>query len=82
MQLPDEITSYNGLVVASVPALCLCLKCHFYPYRYGDLVFHFAARPISELSIKMEVIYGRSQHLLSRYNHNLLSPQKLLQKYP
>ena len=23
LQLPDEITTYNGLVVASVPALCM-----------------------------------------------------------
>ena len=26
LQLPDEITTYNGLVVASVPAFCMYLK--------------------------------------------------------
>ena len=46
----------------------------------------YFARAIPELSIStnhmMEMIYGRLPHLLSRYNHNLLSPQKLLQKDP
>ena len=61
MQLPDEITPYSGLVVTSIPALCLYLKCYSYPCRYGDLVRHFA-RPILELSITsdhmVEMIYG------------------------
>lgn len=82
LQLPDEITTYNGLVVASVPALCMYLKRFAYPCRYGDLVCHFA-RPVPELSIitnhMMDLIYGRWHHLLTRYNHDLLSPPKLLQ---
>ena len=45
LQLPHEITTYNGLVVDSIPALCMFLKRFAYPCRYGDLVFHFA-RPI------------------------------------
>ena len=82
LQLPDEITTYNGLVVASVPALCMYLKRFAHPCRYGDLVCHFA-RPVPELSIitnhMMDLIYGRWHHLLTRYNHDLLSPPKLLQ---
>ena len=62
MQLPDEITTFNGLVVASVPAFCVYLKRYPYPCRYGDLMFHFA-RPIPEVSIitnqMMEMIYAR-----------------------
>ena len=58
MQLPDEITTYSGLVVASVPAC----KRYSYPCRYGDLASHFAS-PIPELSIitnhVVEMIYGR-----------------------
>ena len=46
VQLTDEITTYNDLVVA----LCLYLKSYAYPCKYGDLVFHFA-KPILELSI-------------------------------
>ena len=70
MQLPDEITTYNGLVLASAPALCLYLKRYAYPCRYGDLVSH-SVRPIPELSIitnhMMETTYGRWHHLLTRY---------------
>ena len=61
IQLPDEITTSNGLVVASVPALWLYLKRYSYLCGYGDLVFHFA-RPIPELSIitnhMVEMDYG------------------------
>ena len=82
LQLHDEITTYNGLVVASVPALCMFLKRYAYPCRYGNLVYHFA-RPVPELSIitnhMMDLIYGRWHHLLTRYNHDLLSPPKLFQ---
>ena len=82
LQLPDEITTYNGLVVASVPALCMCLKRYAYPCRYGDLLYHFA-RPVAELSVitshMMDLIYGWWHPLLTRYNHDLLSPPKLLQ---
>ena len=82
LQLPDEITTYNGLVVPSVPALCMYLKRYAYPCRYGDLVYHFA-RPVPEISIInnhiMDLIYERWHHLLTRYNHDLLSPPKLRQ---
>ena len=50
LQLPDEIVTYNGLVVGSIPALCIYLKRFTYPYRYGDMVSHFA-RPVPELCI-------------------------------
>ena len=50
-----------------------------------DLFFLFC-NPIPELSSltnhMMEMIYGRLHHLLSRYNHNLLSPETLLPKDP
>ena len=89
MQLPDEVAFYYGLVGASVPALCLYLKCYDCPCRYGNLfvfLLLFCKRPIPELSIltdhMMEMIYSRLHHLLSIYNHNLLSPKKLLQKDP
>ena len=53
------------------------LKRYAYPCRYGDLLYHFA-RPVPELSIitnhMMDLIYGRWHHLLTRYNHDLLSP--------
>ena len=62
LQLPNEITTYNGLVVASVPALRMYLKLFAYPCRYGDLVYHFA-RSVPESSIItnhiINLIYGR-----------------------
>ena len=58
LQLPDEITTYTGLVVASVPALCMHLKRYAYPCRYGDLLYHLAD-PVSythlTLPTKLEV---------------------------
>ena len=50
LQLPDEIVTYNGLVVGSIPALCIYLKRFTHPCRYGDMVSHFA-RPVPELCI-------------------------------
>ena len=69
MQLPDEITTFNG-IVNSISALCLCFKRYAYPCRYGDLVFLFE-KSIPEVFIITN--HGRWHHLLSRYNHNLLS---------
>ena len=34
MQQPDEIITSNGVVVASVPVLCLYVKRYAYPCRY------------------------------------------------
>ena len=81
LQLPDENVTYNGLVVGSIPTLCMYLKRFPYPCCYGDMVSHFA-RPLSELSIvtnhMIYWIYNRWHHLLSRYNHDLLSPANLM----
>ena len=35
LRLPDEIMTYNGLVVASIPALCILAKRFAYPCRFG-----------------------------------------------
>ena len=48
LQLPDEFVTYNGLIVESIPALCINLKRFSYPCRYSDMVFHFA-RPVPEI---------------------------------
>ena len=38
LQLTNEITTYNGLVVASAPSLCMYLKRYAYPCQYGDFI--------------------------------------------
>ena len=81
LQLPDEFVTYNGLIVESISALCIYLKRFSYPCRYGDMVFHFA-RPVPEICIitnhMIDWIYNRWHHLLTTYNHNLLSPANLM----
>ena len=81
LQLPDEIVTYNGLVAGSIPALYIYLKRFTYPCRYEYMVSHFA-RPVPELCIitnhMIDWIYKRWHRLLSRYNHDLLSPTNLM----
>jgi hypothetical protein len=81
LQLPDNIVTYNGLVVESIPALCIYLKRFAYPCRYSDMVSYFA-RPVPQLCIitnhMIDWIYTRWHHLLTRYNHNLLSQPNLM----
>ena len=81
LQLPDEFVTYNRLIVESIPALCIYLKRFSYPCRYSDMVFHFA-RPVPEICIitnhMIDWIYNRWHHLLTTYNHNLLSPANLM----
>lgn len=80
LRLPPTIKTYNGLVVQSIPALCMFLKRFAYPCRYGDMVSRFA-RPVPQLSIitnhMMDLIYDQWHPLLTTYNHNLLSPANL-----
>ena len=37
---PGEFRCYNGVVVDSAEALCICLRRLTYPCRYGDLIHH------------------------------------------
>lgn len=41
LQLPPTILTYNGLVVESIPALCMFLKRFAYPCRYRDIISRF-----------------------------------------
>ena len=35
-RLPEVIRCYNGTLIDSVEALCVCLKRYAYPFRYAD----------------------------------------------
>ena len=66
LYLPETYHCYNGLVVDSVEALCICLKHFAYPCRYADLVPRFG-RPVPQLCMMcntvLDDIYSRfSQH--------------------
>ena len=74
LRSPDEIVTYNGLV----PALCILLKRFAYPCRFEDMV----PRPVPELCIitnhMVDLVYNQLHHLITRYNHDLLSSANLV----
>ena len=37
-RFPESFKCYNGVVVDSIEALCICLRRLAYPCRYGDIV--------------------------------------------
>ena len=50
LKLPEIYRCYNGLVVDSVEALCICFKRFAYPCQYADLIPRFG-RPVPQLSM-------------------------------
>lgn len=80
LRLPEEITFYNGIIVQSIPALCMLLKRLAYPCRYSDLIPRFA-RPVPQISIitnhMLDTIYESWGHLLSTFDQAWLSPANL-----
>jgi len=50
IEFPENFKCYNGVVVDSVEALCICLRRPAYPWRYGDIFYRFA-RPAPQLSM-------------------------------
>ena len=79
-RLPEVIRCYNGVVIDSVEALCICLKRYAYPCRYADLIPRFG-RPVPQLcmaaNVVTEMIYNRYSHLLTDLDQPWLSPQNL-----
>ena len=77
---PEVIKCYNGVVMDSVEAVCICLKHYAYPCRYADLLPRFG-RPIPQLCMAVNVItdmiYNRYSHLLTDLDQPWLSPQNL-----
>eukprot|EP00794_Sanderia_malayensis_P001370 gene1370-biopygen1120 len=79
-ELPDRIKCYNGTVVNSVEALCICLKRFAYPCRYVDLIPRFA-RPVPHLcmvsNLVTDMIFDRFHNLLTNLDQPWLSPANL-----
>ena len=78
--LPEVYRCYNGLVVDSVEALCVCLKRFTYPCRYADLVPRFG-RPVPQLcmitNMMVDDLFDRYSHLLQELDQPWLSPENL-----
>ena len=80
LQVPDQITCYNGTVVSGIKALCICLKRYAYPCRYPEMIPRFG-RPVPELCIRnnctLNFIYNRRNYLLNIMNQVWLPPNCL-----
>ena len=80
LNLPHVYHCYNGLVVDSVEAFCICLRRFAYPCRYADLVPRFG-RPVPQLcmmfNVVLEDIYNKFSHLLTDLNQPWLSRENL-----
>ena len=80
LDIPEEISLYNGTYVDSIEALSILLKRFAYPCRYLDLVPRFA-RPIPQLCMlfnhMMNLIYSNWHH--NNFQQPWLSPANLQQ---
>ena len=79
-RFPENFKCYNGVLVDSIEALCICLRRLAYPCRYGDIVNRFA-RPVPQLSmitnLIIDEIYGRFANRLTSMNQPWLSSENL-----
>jgi len=80
LQIPDEITCYNRLVVSGIEALCILLKRFAYPIKFSDMGSRFA-RPVPQLSMissqMLDMIYNNHSHRLTSFQQAWLSPDSL-----
>ena len=67
-------------VVDGMEGFCMLLRRLAYPCRYGDLIHRFG-RPVLILSMAtnhvLDYIYNTHGHLITHWNHTLLSPPAL-----
>ena len=79
-RLPEMVRCYNGIVIDSVEALCICLKRYAYPCRYADLIPRFG-RPVPQLcmaaNVITDMIFDRFHRLLTDLDQPWLSPHNL-----
>ena len=79
-RLPEMVRCYNGIVIDSVEALCICLKRYAYPCRYTALIPRFG-RPVPQLcmaaNVITDMIFHRFHCLLTDLDQPWLSPHNL-----
>ena len=67
LQIPDELHTYNRLLVDGTEALCIFLKRFSYPCRYSEMIPRFG-RPVPQYSIISNQIMD---HILTNFGHLL-----------
>ena len=79
LQIPEEITCYNGSIFRELKAYCVLLLSFAYPCRFGDMTPVFG-RSVPELSLitnhMLDFTYNTHGHLLQDINQTLLSPRE------
>ena len=80
LRIPPAFHLSQRSVVDGMEGLCMLLKRLAYPCRYGDLIHRFG-RPVPLLSMAtnhvLDYIYNTHGHLITQWNHTLLSPLSL-----
>ena len=78
LNLPEELTCYNGLTVDGTDGPCIFLKRFAYPCCYLDMIPRFA-RPVPQLCMtsNLVMVYTHWNHLLTSLNQPWLSPDNL-----
>ena len=81
LRIPHSFQLSQRSVVDGMEGLCMLLKRLAYPCRYGDLIYCFG-RPVPVFSMAatnhvLDYIYNTHNHLVTRWNHTLLSPRAL-----
>ena len=80
LRIPRSFQLSQRSVVDGMEGLCMLLKRLAYPCRYGDLIYRFG-RPVPVFSMAsndvLYYIYNTHNHLITQWNHTLLSPRTL-----
>lgn len=80
LRIPPSFQLSQRSIVDGMEGLCMLLKRLAYPCRYGDLINRFG-RPVPVLSMAtnhvLDYIYNTHNHLITRWNHTMLTPRAL-----
>ena len=80
LRIPRSFQLSQRSVVDGTEGLCMLLKRLAYPCRYGDLIYRFGHPvPVFRMASNhvLYYIYNTHNHLITQWNHTLLSPRTL-----
>lgn len=82
LQIPEEFKCPQRSKIDGMEGLCMLLKRCAYPCRYSDMMHRFQC-PVPVLSMAtnevLNYIYNMHGHLITEWNQDLMSPQKLVE---